>query len=90
MKNVPIRTCIGCGAEKPKRELIRIVRTPEGRYLLDQTGRKNGRGAYLCPNADCLEKAWRTKGLDRSFRETVPREVYERLREEMSGLAETE
>ena len=88
LKRTPIRTCIGCGAEKPKRELIRIVRTPEGEYLLDTTGRKNGRGAYLCSSPECMEKAWKSRGLDRSFREKVPQEVYERLKKEISGLGQ--
>lgn len=82
----PIRTCIGCGEAKEKREMIRILRSPEGAFSIDATGRKNGRGAYLCRNPECLEKAIRTHGLERSFRMTIPAEVTEQLREELSSL----
>lgn len=71
---------------KDKKELIRVLRTPEGEFTLDATGRKNGRGAYLCRSAECLERAVKTKGLDRSFKMAVPKEVYEALREEMKAL----
>ena len=87
-RSMPKRQCIGCGEIKEKRELIRILRTPEEEIVLDTTGRKNGRGAYLCHNSECLEKAFRTKGLDRAFHTAVPKEVYERLREELTGLGE--
>ncbi len=83
VKKQPVRTCIGCGTERPKKELIRIVRTTEGQILADRTGRMNGRGAYLCSDPECVRKAWKTKALDRSFKETVPREVYERLEKEL-------
>jgi predicted RNA-binding protein YlxR (DUF448 family) len=86
-KKQPQRTCIGCGQIKDKRLLIRIVRSPDGDYAVDATGKRNGRGAYLCPSSDCLERAWKTKGLDRSFASTVPRCVYDKLREELTGLA---
>ena len=66
--------------------MIRVLRTPEGEFTLDATGRKNGRGAYLCRSAECLERAVKTKGLDRSFKMAVPKEVYEALREEMKAL----
>lgn len=82
----PLRKCIGCGEMKSKKELIRILRTPEDTFLLDATGRKNGRGAYLCKNAGCLEKAIRQKGLERSFQAAIPCEVYESLRKELSQL----
>lgn len=85
-RSLPRRQCIGCGEMKEKRELIRILRTPEEDIVLDATGRKNGRGAYLCHNQECLEKAFKTRGLDRAFRMTVPREVYERLREELKAF----
>lgn len=87
VKKQPERTCIGCGQKREKRELIRIVRTPEGEFLVDATGKRNGRGAYLCPSQDCLERAWKTRGLDRSFGMAVPRNIYEGLREEMTELA---
>ena len=79
IRKQPLRACIGCGAMREKKQMIRVV--------LDATGKRNGRGAYLCPSGECLEKAIRTKGLDRSFKMTVPMEVYERLREEWSSLA---
>ena len=79
MKKLPIRTCIGCGCEKPKKELIRVVKTPEGQILLDESGRMNGRGAYICRDPECMRKAIRTKGLDRSFREKVPEDVCRQL-----------
>ena len=86
MKKVPLRKCTGCGEMKEKRELIRILRTPEEEIVLDATGRKNGRGAYLCHSSQCLEKAFKTKGLDRAFRTSVPKEVYDRLREELTAI----
>lgn len=88
MKKIPIRTCIGCGSEKPKKELIRIVRTAKNEIFLDPSGRKNGRGAYICADPGCVRKAWRTKGLDRSFKESVQREIYDRLEKEMTELAD--
>ena len=87
VKKIPLRQCIGCGEMKSKKEMIRILKTPEGQITVDATGRKNGRGAYLCPSRECLRKAVKTKGLDRSFKMAVPREVYERLREEWDGIA---
>ena len=83
----PQRTCIGCGQIKDKRMLIRIVRSPDGDYAVDSTGKKNGRGAYLCPSPECLERAWKTNGLDRPFTRSMPRAVYDRLREELTELA---
>lgn len=87
-KSMPKRQCIGCGEMKEKRELIRILRTPEEEIVLDATGRKNGRGAYLCHSSQCLEKAFKSKGLDRAFRTSVPKEVYDRLREELAAIDE--
>ena len=71
---------------KSKQETIRVIRTSEGEFLLDATGRKNGRGAYLCPNSDCLAKAVKNKGLERSFKQAIPKEVYEALEKEMEVL----
>ena len=85
-KSVPKRQCIGCGEMKEKRELIRILRTPEEEIVLDATGKKNGRGAYLCHSDECLSKAFKSKGLDRAFKMAVPKEVYEKLREEFKAL----
>ena len=87
IRKQPQRACIGCGEMKDKKKLIRVVKTPEGEFVLDTTGKKNGRGAYLCPSEECLEKAIKTKGLDRSFKMAVPKEVYDRLREEWNDLA---
>ena len=86
VKKIPLRHCIGCGEMKNKREMIRILKTAEGEIVLDATGRKNGRGAYLCPSMDCFLKAKKSRGLDRSFKMAVPAEVYERLEKEMGEL----
>ncbi len=82
-KKVPQRQCVGCGEMKDKKELIRVLHTPEGGFILDTTGRKNGRGAYICRCAECLKKAEKNKGLERSFKMPVPKEVYEALEKEM-------
>ena len=86
MKKVPMRKCVGCQEMKSKKELIRVVRTEEGEFLLDATGKKNGRGAYICPDMECLKKAIKNKGLERSFKQAIPKEVYETLEKEMSHL----
>ncbi|MCD6363804.1 MAG: YlxR family protein [Synergistetes bacterium] len=67
-KHIPIRTCIGCGAKKAKEELIRIVRSPDGKVYLDLSGKESGRGAYICPDLDCLKRALRKKALQRSLK----------------------
>ena len=85
-KKVPMRKCVGCQEMKSKKEMIRVIRTSEGEFLLDATGRKNGRGAYLCPNGDCLAKAVTNKGLEISFKQAIPKEVYEALEKEMEVL----
>lgn len=87
VKKIPERTCIGCGESKAKKELIRIVKQED--ISLDITGKKNGRGAYICNNVECLEKAIKTKGLDRSFKMQVSKEVYDRLKTDMEKLNET-
>ncbi len=81
-KKIPLRKCIGCGEMKEKRELIRIVRSPEGEISLDKVGRKPGRGAYLCPSLDCLRAARKAHRLERTFSCAVPAEIYDRLEEE--------
>ena len=86
-KKIPMRQCVGCGEMKAKKELIRVIKTEE-EVLLDTTGRKNGRGAYICDNPDCLKKARKSKGLERSLKASIPDEVYENLEKEMSTLAE--
>ena len=85
-KKLPIRKCVGCQEMKSKKEMIRVIRTSQGEFLLDATGRKNGRGAYLCPSKECLEKAVKNKGLERSFKQAIPKEVYEALEKEMEVL----
>ena len=82
-KKVPLRQCIGCGEMKSKKEMIRILRTESEGFVVDATGRKNGRGAYLCPSMECFKKAVKNKGLERSFKMAVPKEVYESLEKEM-------
>ena len=86
MKKVPMRKCVGCQEMKSKKEMIRVIRTQEGEFLLDATGKKNGRGAYICPDMECLSKAIKNKGLERSFKQSIPKEVYETLEKEMSQL----
>ena len=88
-KKVPVRRCVGCQEMKEKKEMIRVIRTQEGEFLLDATGKKNGRGAYICPSGECLRKAVRNRGLERSFRQPIPAEVYEALEKEM-GILGTE
>ena len=78
-----MRKCVGCGEMKAKKELLRVLRTEEGEFVLDTTGRKNGRGAYVCVSRECFGKAVKNKGLERSFKQAIPKEVYERLEEEM-------
>lgn len=81
-RKIPMRMCTGCGEMKPKKELIRVVRTPEGEFLLDTTGKKSGRGAYLCKNAECLKACKKSKKLEKSFHCAIPAEVYDKLEEE--------
>ena len=85
-KKIPLRQCIGCGEMKSKKEMIRVLKTAEDEIVLDATGRKNGRGAYLCPSMDCVKKAVKNKGLERSFKTAIPKEVYETLEKEMEQL----
>ena len=82
-KKIPQRQCMGCRERKAKREMIRIVRGTDGNVSLDFGGKMNGRGAYICPNPDCLAKAIRSIALDRSLEVTIPETVYDRLRKEM-------
>ncbi len=82
-KKIPLRQCLGCREMKPKRELIRVVRSPEGAISLDFKGKANGRGAYVCPNAQCLKKAVKARALERAFSCQIPQEVYEALNAQM-------
>ena len=86
VKKIPLRQCIGCGEMKSKKEMIRVIKTAEGEILLDATGLKNGRGAYLCPSMECFKKAVKGRGLERSFKMAIPREVYETLEKEMEEI----
>lgn len=81
-KKIPMRQCVGCGEMKSKKEMMRVLKTAEDAIILDTTGRKNGRGAYLCMNRECLVKAQKNKGLERSFKMSIPKEVYENLEKE--------
>ena len=86
---MPLRQCIGCGEMKSKKEMIRVLKTADDTIEIDATGRRNGRGAYLCPSMDCWKKAVKSKGLERSLKMAIPKEVYEALEKEMNllGLA---
>ena len=84
-KKIPQRQCMGCRERKPKRDMIRIVRCPDGQVRLDFGGKMNGRGAYNCPDAECLKKVRKSKALDRSLEVPIPDEVYERLEKEMEA-----
>ncbi|MCR5508115.1 MAG: YlxR family protein [Lachnospiraceae bacterium] len=86
-RKVPMRTCVGCGVSKPKQELIRILKRPEGGICLDETGRMNGRGAYLCSDPKCLEAAVKKKSLARAFRTEVSEDDLDALREEIIAHA---
>lgn len=86
-KKIPMRQCVGCGEMKSKKELLRVIKTAEDEILLDTTGKKNGRGAYICPNGDCLQKAIKAKGLERSLKTAIPKEVTENLIKEMETIA---
>lgn len=81
-----MRKCVGCQEMKSKKEMLRVIRTQEGEFLLDATGKKNGRGAYICPSSECLSKAIRQKGLERSFKQAIPQDVYEMLEREMREI----
>lgn len=85
VKKIPMRMCTGCMEMKPKKELIRIVKSPEGEVSVDLTGKKSGRGAYICKNKECLEKSFKTKKLNRSLETQISEEVYTKLREEVSN-----
>ena len=85
-KKIPMRKCVGCQQMKNKKELLRILKTAENEFVLDATGRKNGRGAYLCFSKDCLQKAIQSKGLERSFKQSIPKEVYDKLEKELDEL----
>jgi hypothetical protein len=87
-KKIPLRKCVGCGQMKTKKELLRVIRTPEDEVVLDATGRKNGRGAYICAEPQCLQKARKSRGLERSLKIAIPDSMYDNLEKEMSAFAE--
>lgn len=82
-KKIPLRMCTGCGEMKAKKEMIRVLKTPEDEIVIDTTGKKNGRGAYICSSLTCLQKAIKTKGLERSLKVSIPKELVETLEKEM-------
>ena len=84
-KKIPMRRCVGCGEMHEKKELCRIVRTPEGEILADPTGKKSGRGAYICRSGDCLSKAEKGKKLERAFECKIPQEIYLSLAGEITN-----
>ncbi|MCM1540617.1 MAG: YlxR family protein [Blautia sp.] len=88
-KKIPLRQCVGCGEMKGKKDMVRILKTAENEICLDATGKKNGRGAYICRNRGCLVQARRNKGLERSFKMSIPSEVYDTLEKEFDEF-ETE
>ena len=86
-KKIPMRQCLGCREAKPKKELIRVVRSPEGEISLDFKGKASGRGAYVWPDPRCLKKAIKARALERAFSAQIPQEIYERLESQMEGGA---
>lgn len=86
-KKIPMRQCLGCREMKPKKDLIRVVRSPEGQISLDFKGKASGRGAYICPEPQCLKKAIKARALERAFSAQIPPEIYEKLQNEMEDGA---
>ena len=84
-KKIPLRRCLGCDTSKPKKELVRVVRTPEGEIRTDLTGKLNGRGAYVCRDPECFRKLRRSKRLDRTFGEHLSDELYDALEKAVTG-----
>ena len=86
-KKSPMRQCVGCREMKQKKDMLRIIKNAENEILLDTTGKKNGRGAYICPDGECLAQAIKTKGLERSLKTAIPGEVIDTLTKEMERIA---
>ena len=84
-KKIPQRQCVGCRTMKDKKALVRIVKTPEGEICVDATGKKSGRGAYICPNAECLQKARKSRALERAFEAAIGPDIYEALQAQIEG-----
>ena len=82
-KKIPTRKCVGCGEMRDKKEMIRVIRTPEGEICLDVTGRANGRGAYICNSAECLKKAVKNRGLEKSLKAQIPGDILEQMNKEL-------
>ncbi len=87
-KKIPMRQCVGCGAMKGKKEMMRVLKSNDGSIVLDVTGKMNGRGAYLCISGECIKKARKNKGLERSFKMSIPSEVYDGLEKEFDKSGE--
>lgn len=85
VKKIPQRQCVGCRTMKDKKSLLRVVKTPEGDILLDATGKKSGRGAYVCPDSECLKKARKSRALERALETAIPDAVYEALVQQMEA-----
>lgn len=88
VRKIPSRLCIGCNEPHPKREMIRIVRSPEGEYAVDFTGKKPGRGSYLCRNRECFEAAKKNRGFERSFKSSIDKGIYDALEAQLFGTEE--
>lgn len=84
-KKIPLRKCLGCNEQKPKQELVRVVKSPEGEISLDLTGKKSGRGAYICKSVACLKKAKKAKRFEHAFECSVPEEVYSSMEKELEA-----
>lgn len=82
-KKIPLRQCLGCNEHKPKKELLRVVRTPEGEIVLDFTGKRSGRGAYICYNAKCLKKARKSRRIESNLEVSIPDDIYDRMESEL-------
>ena len=82
-KKIPMRKCVGCGQMLEKREMIRVLKTPEDEIILDTTGRANGRGAYICNSAECLKKAVKNRGLEKSLKAQIPEDILEQMNKEL-------
>jgi predicted RNA-binding protein YlxR (DUF448 family) len=88
VRKIPMRQCMGCNEHKPKMDLLRVVRSPEGEVSLDETGRKNGRGAYLCRDVKCLRKARKSRRIESNLECAIPDQVYDRMEQEMERYAD--
>jgi predicted RNA-binding protein YlxR (DUF448 family) len=87
-KKIPMRQCVGCREMRNKKELVRIIKTKENEFFVDVTGKKNGRGAYICNSMDCFKQAKKSKALERTFKTAIPDEIYDALEKELGGADE--